>query len=119
MDLSGKVALVTGGTSGIGRATVRRLVRDGARVIFTGSREDAGRSLCDETGATFIKARVQDEADWDRLAAVISADFGRLDIAFANAGSETGDGSVESISLDNWNTIIGINQTGIVCITCK
>lgn len=118
MNLSGKVALVTGGTSGIGRATVRRLVSDGARVIFTGSREEPARSLCEETGATFIQARVQDEADWDRLATVIGADFGRLDIAFANAGSEAGDGSVESISVENWNAIIGVNQTGVM-LTAK
>ena len=117
-DLSGKVALVTGGTSGIGRATVRRLTRDGARVIFTGSKEDAAQLLSAETGATFVKARVQDEADWRRISAIIAADFGRLDIAFANAGTEAGDGSVESISLDNWNAIIAVNQTGVM-LTAK
>ena len=113
-DLSGKMALVTGGTSGIGRATVRRLARDGARVLFTGSNEEAARTLCEETGAIFAKARVQDEAAWDRISAKISAEFGRLDIAFANAGTEAGDGSVESILLDDWNAIIGVNQTGVM-----
>ena len=113
-DLSGKMALVTGGTSGIGRATVRRLARDGARVLFTGSNEEAARTLCEETGAIFAKARVQDEAAWDRISAKISAEFGRLDIAFSHAGTEAGDGSVESILLDDWNAIIGVNQTGVM-----
>lgn len=117
-DLSGKVALVTGGTSGIGRASVRRLVRDGAKVIFTGSKEAAARTLCDETGAVFIKARVQEPADWDRISNRVSADFGRLDIVFANAGTEAGDGSVEAISLEDWNAIIGVNQTGVM-LTAK
>lgn len=117
-DLSGKVALVTGGTSGIGRGAVQRLSRDGARVIFTGSKEAAARTLCEETGATFIKARVQDEGDWARVANHIETGFGRLDIAFANAGTEQGDGSVESISLENWNAIIAINQTGVM-LTAK
>lgn len=117
-DLSGKVALVTGGTSGIGRATVRRLSRDGAKVVFTGSKEEAARSLCEETGARFVKARVQDEGDWDALAAILSAEYGRLDIVFANAGTEANDGSVESISLDGWNSIIAVNQTGVM-LTAK
>ncbi|TNE37660.1 MAG: SDR family oxidoreductase [Sphingomonadales bacterium] len=117
-DLSGKVALVTGGTSGIGRATVQRLSRDGAKVVFTGSRQDAAHSLCDATGARFVSARVQDEADWEMLGRVISDEFGRLDIAFANAGTEHGDGSVEDILLENWNSIIGINQTGVM-LTAK
>lgn len=117
-DLSGKVALVTGGTSGIGRGAVQRLSRDGARVIFTGSKEDAARSLCEETGATFIRARVQDEDDWARVANHIETGFGRLDIAFANAGTEQGDGSVESISLESWNAIVAINQTGVM-LTAK
>lgn len=117
-DLSGKVALVTGGTSGIGRATVQRLTRDGAQVLFTGSNQDAASSLCDETGAAFISARVQSEEDWGRVRARIQSDFGRLDIAFANAGTESGDGSVETITLDGWNGIIGVNQTGAM-LTAK
>ncbi len=117
-DLSGKVALVTGGTSGIGRAAVRRLSRDGAKVLFTGSKEAAAQALCEETGAAFIKARVQSEEDWARVEALVKADFGRLDIAFANAGTEQGDGSVESISLENWNAIVGVNQTGAM-LTAK
>lgn len=117
-DLSGKVALVTGGTAGIGRGAVKRLSSDGARVIFTGSREEAAAALCAETGATFIKARVQNPDDWAAIDAKVRAEFGRLDIAFANAGMEGHDGSIESVTVEAWNDIIAVNQTGVM-LTAK
>ncbi len=113
-DLNGKVALVTGGTAGIGRAAVQRLSADGARVIFTGSNAALAESLTAETGATFVAARVQEEQDWAKIEALVKQDFGRLDIAFANAGTEKGDGSIESITLEAWNSILGVNQTGVM-----
>ncbi|MBB3981031.1 NAD(P)-dependent dehydrogenase (short-subunit alcohol dehydrogenase family) [Sphingobium fontiphilum] len=113
-NLSGKVALITGGTSGIGRACVGRLTADGAKVVFTGSNAEKAQSLCEATGATFIRAAVQDPADWARVEALIRNDFGRLDIAFANAGTERGDANVEAVTLEAWNDIVGINQTGVL-----
>lgn len=112
--LEGRVALVTGGTSGIGAGAVRRLVAEGARVIFTGSNAAAAQALCDETGARFVAHRVQDGAAWETLMQGILADHGRLDVAFANAGTESGDGSVEDISIEGWNNIIAVNQTGVM-----
>lgn len=113
-NLSGKVALVTGGTSGIGKATVERLSADGAKVIFTGSNETAAAAIVAATGATFFKSRVQEPADWARFDALVRADFGRLDIAFANAGMERGDSSVEKIALDDWNGLLDVNLTGVM-----
>ncbi|MEG3124199.1 SDR family NAD(P)-dependent oxidoreductase [Sphingomonas sp. GB1N7] len=110
--LEGKVALVTGGTSGIGAGAVRRLAADGAHVVFTGSNAEAAAALCDETGAVFRAHRVEDEAGWKTLAAEIAKTHGRLDIAFANAGIEAGDGSIETIALENWHRILGVNLTG-------
>lgn len=113
-NLSGKVALVTGGTAGIGRAAVKRFIADGARVVFTGSNAEKAASLTTETGATFVKAAVQSPEDWATVEALIARDFGRLDIAFANAGTESGDGNIETVPLEAWNSIIGINQTGVL-----
>ncbi|MCJ2178736.1 SDR family NAD(P)-dependent oxidoreductase [Novosphingobium album (ex Hu et al. 2023)] len=112
--LEGKVALVTGGTSGIGAGTVERLSAEGAKVIFTGSNEAAAEKVCAATGAEFVKHNVTDAAAWDGLMAHILEKYGRLDVAFANAGTENGDGSIESISIEGWNNIMGVNLTGVM-----
>ena len=112
--LEGKVALITGGTSGIGAGTVERLTREGAKVVFTGSNQTAADALCERTGATFRKHDVTDAAAWPELMKAILADHGRLDIAFANAGTEAGDASVEDITMEGWEKIIGVNQTGVM-----
>ncbi len=116
--LDGKVALVTGGTGGIGAAAVARLSADGARVIFTGSNAAAAERVTAETGAEFVAARVDDVAAWGPLMEGIAARHGRLDIAFANAGIEGGDGSVESITMEGWGTILDVNLTGVM-LTCR
>ena len=112
--LDGKVALVTGGTSGIGADTVRRLTAEGAQVVFTGSNQEAAAALAGDTGAVFRAHRVQDAAAWVPLMAELRALYGRLDIAFANAGTEAGDASVEDIGIDAWNHIVAVNQTGVM-----
>lgn len=112
--LGGKVALVTGGTSGIGAATVERLVKEGAKVVFTGSNAEAAAAVEERTGAIFRTHRVEDVSAWNALMAEIEAEYGRLDIAFANAGTEAGDASVEDIGIDAWNHIVGVNQTGVM-----
>ena len=112
--LEGKTALVTGGTGGIGAGTVRRLAAEGARVAFTGSNAEAAAALSAETGAIFHPHRVQDAESWPALIDKLLSDLGRLDIAFANAGTEAGDASIEDIGIDGWSNVIAINQTGVM-----
>jgi 3(or 17)beta-hydroxysteroid dehydrogenase len=74
----------------------------------------AAGALCVETGAHFEAHKVQDAASWPVLMDKILGDFGRLDIAFANAGTEHGDGNVEDISIEGWESVIAVNQTGVM-----
>jgi NAD(P)-dependent dehydrogenase (short-subunit alcohol dehydrogenase family) len=110
--LSGKVALITGGTSGIGEATVRRFVDEGASVVFTGRNVEAGRKLTEDTGAHFEQQQVEDADGWPALIDKIKSEFGRLDTAFANAGMEGGDTDIENVTMDAWDKIVAVNMTG-------
>jgi len=84
----GKVALITGGTSGLGLATAQRLAVEGARVIVTGRRQPALEAAVEQIGhnATGIRGDISNAADLDRLYSTVRKQVGRLDILFANAG---------------------------------
>jgi NAD(P)-dependent dehydrogenase (short-subunit alcohol dehydrogenase family) len=90
--LAGKVAVITGSTSGIGEATARRFVAEGAAVVVSGRNADKGAALAAELGprARFRAADVRREADIAALADLAVAEFGRLDCFFSNAGGPTG-----------------------------
>ena len=114
-DLSGKVAIVTGCASGIGAATVRRFLSDGAQVLGTDINSDAGQALCDELGATFLPQDVSDRARWSEVIVAAVTKFGRLDILVNNAGNVSGasigDGSDEEL-FAAWDQVIAVNLTG-------
>ena len=85
--LTGKTALITGGSSGIGLATARRLVADGARVAITGTDDSKLAAAVAEVGGVFtIRADVRSLSDLRFMAKEVGARFGKLDILFANAG---------------------------------
>ncbi|MEM1189450.1 MAG: SDR family oxidoreductase [Pseudomonadota bacterium] len=110
--LQGKVALITGGTNGIGKAAVEGLTREGVSVVFTGNNENAGRAIAEANNAIFVQHAVQDVEGWQAVKQAVRENHGRLDIAFANAGTNAGDSDIESVEVDAWQHILDINLTG-------
>ena len=110
--LQNKVALVTGGNSGIGYATAADLVANGAAVIITGRRAAAVQKAADELGATGIVADQSQLADINRLYERVKAQFGRLDILFINAGITGTQGRIEQASEANFNQVMDVNFKG-------
>ncbi|MCD0467168.1 SDR family oxidoreductase [Flavobacterium sp. ENC] len=93
-NLKNKVAVITGGNSGIGYATAKQFKEQGATVIITGRRKEAIEAAALELGVTAIVADQSNIADIENLAAKVKADFGTVDILFINAGI-TGTGTIE------------------------
>jgi NADP-dependent 3-hydroxy acid dehydrogenase YdfG len=109
-------ALVTGASSGIGAATVRRLRAEGWDVVATARRGDRLADLAAETGAQTIVADVTDDADVARLAAQV-AEGGPLDALVNNAGGAFGLDPVESADLDHWRQMYELNVLGTLRVT--
>jgi NAD(P)-dependent dehydrogenase (short-subunit alcohol dehydrogenase family) len=114
--LAGKVALVTGGGSGIGRASALALAAAGARVAVAGRRKDAGEEtveLVRGSGgeAEYVQADVTVEDDVARLVETVAQRFGGLDVAFNNAGGEFRPGPLVQQALDDWRRTLDNNLT--------
>ena len=108
-----KVAAVTGGAGGIGEATVRRLVTEGARVVFCDVDAARGEALAAEVGdaVAFVRADVQHEAEAAAFVGEAEARFGRLDVLVNNAAVRAFQDVTEA-SAESWDRIIGINLKG-------
>jgi serine 3-dehydrogenase len=117
-----KTAFVTGGTAGIGEATVRTLVASGWRCIATGRRKDRLDALVDELGADKVHPAVFDVRDADAMDAAIAAlpdGFAGIDLLVNNAGLARGLSPAQEASLDDWQTMIDTNVTAMVVLTRK
>ena len=117
--LEGRVAVITGGCSGIGLATVRRFLEEGAEVVI-GDLDDArGAELVDELGVTYVHVDVTSKDEVDALFRTAKDTYGSVDIAFNNAGiSPPEDDSILDTDLDAWRKVQEVNLTSVY-LCCK
>jgi meso-butanediol dehydrogenase/(S,S)-butanediol dehydrogenase/diacetyl reductase len=112
MRLENKVTLITGGTSGIGKATLELFIAEGAKVVFSGRRENLGRQLERLTGAKYVQADHRRAADCERLVQESLATFSRIDVLFNNAGVVVS-GAAETTSEQDWQDTLDLNVTAV------
>jgi NAD(P)-dependent dehydrogenase (short-subunit alcohol dehydrogenase family) len=119
MRLKGKAALISGGASGIGAATARRFVEEGARVLLADLQQDKGAALAEALGegALFIKLDVTAERDWASAVSMAQARFGALTTVVNCAGISV-PGSIEDETLEGFKRTLAINLEGTF-LGCK
>ncbi|WP_394771534.1 SDR family NAD(P)-dependent oxidoreductase, partial [Lacisediminihabitans sp.] len=112
--LAGKVAVVTGGASGIGLATARRFAAEGATVVIGDFNPETGAAAAAEVDGLFVQVDVTDEQQVDRLFALANETYGSVDIAFNNAGiSPPDDDSIETTELPAWQRVQDVNLKSV------
>jgi NAD(P)-dependent dehydrogenase (short-subunit alcohol dehydrogenase family) len=112
--LDGRVAVITGGGSGIGLASAKRLAAVGATVVIADLDAEAGKAAADETGGLFVPTDVTREADVENLFATAHRSYGSVDIAFNNAGiSPPDDDSILATGIDAWRRVQEANLTSV------
>lgn len=115
--VAGKVALVTGGALGLGKATAELLAREGAKIVVTDLKVEEGRDvvqgICDQGGqAVFVPHDASSEEQWKAAIQTALDTFGRLDIVVNNAGIGV-PGNVESTTLEDWRKTQSVNLDGV------
>ncbi|GAB3957939.1 3-oxoacyl-ACP reductase [Actinoallomurus acanthiterrae] len=117
--LQDRVAVITGGGSGIGLATARRFAQEGAKVVVADLDETAGKAAADEVSGLFVRADVTSEDDVTAMYAAAKETYGSVDIAFNNAGiSPPDDDSILETGLDAWRRVQEVNLTSVY-LCCK
>ena len=117
--LEGRVATITGGGSGLGKATAIRFASEGALVVIADMDEKSGQAVANEVNGTFIKCNVADKASVDNMFAEVFKKFGKIDIAFNNAGiSPPDDDSILTTEIEAWDKVQLVNLTSVY-LCCK
>lgn len=117
-DLSGKVAVVTGGGRGIGRAIARGLAAHGAKLVVCGRTQATLDAVAGELGGTAVATDVAEEADVLALRDKVLASHGRIDVLVCNAGVNPIYKGIEATSLEEWRGVLDVNLTGTF-LCCK
>lgn len=115
-QLDNKVAIVTGGASGIGKAIVELFVKEGAKVVISDLNDKLGNELINSLGdadVIFIKADSSSAADNQKIVEAAIENFGALHIAVNNAGIGGDAAPVGELSIESWNKVININLNGV------
>ena len=117
--LQDRVAVITGAGSGIGLATARRFAAEGARVVAVDISDKSGKAVAEEVGGEFVACDVSDEEQVKALFDGVASRYGRVDIAFNNAGiSPPDDDSILTTELDAWRRVQDVNLTSVY-LCCK
>ena len=117
--LADKVAVITGGASGIGLATARRMRAEGATIVIGDIDPKTGKEVAEELGGTFVPVDVSDEIAVNNLFDTAAATYGSVDIAFNNAGiSPPDDDSILETGIDAWRRVQEVNLTSVY-LCCK
>jgi NAD(P)-dependent dehydrogenase (short-subunit alcohol dehydrogenase family) len=114
VELTGKVALITGGSNGIGAASARRLADRGARLVIADIDTDQGKVVADEVGGVFVRCDVTSPSDSAAAVETAVREFGGLDIAFLNAGIGTGCSLGDDFDVEVYRRAMAINLDGVV-----
>jgi NAD(P)-dependent dehydrogenase (short-subunit alcohol dehydrogenase family) len=117
--LEGRVAVITGGASGIGKATAIRFVSEGARVVLVDMADEAGAALAQELNGTYVHADVTNADEVENAFKTAFDTYGSVDIAFNNAGiSPPDDDSILDTGIDAWRRVQEVNLTSVF-LCCK
>ncbi len=113
MDLKGKVAIITGSSSGIGKAMAEKISEKGAKVVVSDINVEKGEKVAEKIGGTFIKCDVSSKKEVDKLVEETVEKYGKLDIIVNNAGVGSMS-SIEDMEKDEWEMIRSIDLDGVV-----
>ena len=115
MRLENKVAIISGGSRGMGAFEAALFVQEGAKVIIGDVRDEEGRDLAKHIGANavYMHLDVTSERDWAAVVKEATDRYGKLDILVNNAGVSAR-GTIEETSVDDWDRVMGINSKGVV-----
>jgi len=112
-QLDGKVALITGAASGIGKATAERLAAEGARICVVDLTDDEGHRVAESLGGVFVQADMGESKEVDHAFETAVRELGSVDIAFLNAGIAIGHGELDTLTDDVYERIMRVNVDGV------